>query len=629
MPVNTRLLVRRGSGELWNSSPTNTLSEGELGLNTDNKLFKIGDGLTSWTSLPYYPGIPLASGTGIAFQYSRDSNSIVTGITVHNGIRAGSNISLTLNPDNTISIAGSSPTTVSSGTGILVNKTGDDYSVNLVDEYVRDLISNILYGNSGVGVVVDDENNTVTFAVTGIYSTQINDFNSAVDARIAAAAIDDEVIRDIVATGLNGGTGISINYDDNGSQLININVTGVSLDGHTHDDRYYTETELSTDGGGGQVHWNNLTSKPTGFAPSSHSHVSSDVSDFNSGVSGLLPVKQLTAGTGIGIVSTTGNHTISITGIPSSLVTDLNNIATTELVGRTGILLSYDAINDTTYIDTTGVSLVGHTHLWSNITDASARVSLSELSYLSGVTPGSTAASRALIVDASKNITGINNLVTTGNVTVGGDLVVHGTTTTVNSTTVDIGDNIIRVNTSGLSTGGFEVYTGSDYKQLIWNVSNNRWEFTGGNIYTSGLFVGNLNGNADTVTNGVYITDTGTITSTMIANNTIVNEDISSTAAIAYSKLNLTNSITNNDISSTGSIAYSKLNLSNSITNSDIATNAAIDVYKLSSSGITFGSNTAYLGSTVLSFVGLSSISGTSAMSPTTLHYCVIDGGTP
>jgi len=29
-----------------------------------------------------------------------------------------------------------------------------------------------------------------------------------------------------------------------------------------HDDRYFTETELSSSGGGGQVHWNNITNKP-------------------------------------------------------------------------------------------------------------------------------------------------------------------------------------------------------------------------------------------------------------------------------------------------------------------------------------------------------------------------------
>jgi hypothetical protein len=35
---------------------------------------------------------------------------------------------------------------------------------------------------------------------------------------------------------------------------------------HDHDDRYYTESELNTSGGGGWVHWDNLTGVPPGFA---------------------------------------------------------------------------------------------------------------------------------------------------------------------------------------------------------------------------------------------------------------------------------------------------------------------------------------------------------------------------
>ena len=47
----------------------------------------------------------------------------------------------------------------------------------------------------------------------------------------------------------------------------------------------------------------------------------------------------------------------------------------------------------------------------------------------------------------------------------------------------------------------------------------------------------------------VKTSDTGTVTSTMIADGTIVNADISASAAISYSKLNLTGTITSADIS--------------------------------------------------------------------------------
>lgn len=61
----------------------------------------------------------------------------------------------------------------------------------------------------------------------------------------------------------------------------------------------------------------------------------------------------------------------------------------------------------------------------------------------------------------------------------------------------------------------------------------------------------------------------------------IVNADISGSAAIAYSKLALALSIVNGDISASAAIAYSKLALSNSIVNADVATGAAIAYAKL------------------------------------------------
>jgi hypothetical protein len=53
--------------------------------------------------------------------------------------------------------------------------------------------------------------------------------------------------------------------------------------------------------------------------------------------------------------------------------------------------------------------------------------------------------------------------------------------------------------------------------------------------------------------------DNGTVTSTMIADGTIVNGDINASAAIAYSKLSLTTSIVNGDISTSAAIAITKL----------------------------------------------------------------------
>ena len=88
----------------------------------------------------------------------------------------------------------------------------------------------------------------------------------------------------------------------------------------------------------------------------------------------------------------------------------------------------------------------------------------------------------------------------------------------------------------------------------------------------TGNVTGNVTGNAGTVTNGVYTTDTGTVTSTMIADGTIVNADINSNAAIAATKISGT-AVTQAD---TGTVTNTMLagSISNAkLTNSSITVN--------------------------------------------------------
>jgi len=74
--------------------------------------------------------------------------------------------------------------------------------------------------------------------------------------------------------------------------------------------------------------------------------------------------------------------------------------------------------------------------------------------------------------------------------------------------------------------------------------------FTAGTVTANltGNVTGNVSGSAGSVTNGVYTTDTGTVTSTMIANGTIVDADVNASAAIAKTKLNLGGTITSADL---------------------------------------------------------------------------------
>lgn len=274
------------------------------------------------------------------------------------------------------------------------------------NELVDDRVNDLLVAGSNIGKSYNDSTNALTISVTGVSllghthtSSEITDFNSSVSGLLPVKSLVAGTNISVTPTGDKGFIISSNGLDtDAVKDVIGSTISGVS---------------------GVAVSYNN-TSKVVTVSLSDPSIQSTDVTDFNSAVSGLLGVKSLVQGTGIGIANNLGVQTISVTGIPSSLITDLGNIATTQVIGRTGVALSYDNVNDIMYIDTTGVSLIGHTHVWNNITDASTIATLSELTYLSGVSAGTASPSRALVLDANKSITSINSIVISGNLTVGG-----------------------------------------------------------------------------------------------------------------------------------------------------------------------------------------------------------------
>jgi len=66
----------------------------------------------------------------------------------------------------------------------------------------------------------------------------------------------------------------------------------------------------------------------------------------------------------------------------------------------------------------------------------------------------------------------------TGNATISGNLTVNGTQTTISSSIVDIGDNIIQVNGTPVTYGGLHVKdaTGNQTGSIVWDTVNNYWK---------------------------------------------------------------------------------------------------------------------------------------------------------
>ena len=121
---------------------------------------------------------------------------------------------------------------------------------------------------------------------------------------------------------------------------------------------------------------------------------------------------------------------------------------------------------------------------------------------------------------------------------------------------------------------------------------------------------------SNSIVNGDISSSAGIAYSKINLSNSIVNSDISSSAGIAYSKLNLLNSIVNSDISSSASIAYSKLNLSNSIVNGDISSSASIAYSKINLSNSIVNSDISSGAGIVYSKLNLSNSIVNSDISP-------------
>ena len=109
----------------------------------------------------------------------------------------------------------------------------------------------------------------------------------------------------------------------------------------------------------GTGNFNSLTVNGTGVSLSGHQHLSSDITNFNSSVSGLLPVKNLTAGSGIGISSLSGDFTISVTGTFGLTSEEVDDRVSNLLVAGTGVSLTYN--------DPSGILTIDNLHSEINV----------------------------------------------------------------------------------------------------------------------------------------------------------------------------------------------------------------------------------------------------------------------
>ena len=138
---------------------------------------------------------------------------------------------------------------------------------------------------------------------------------------------------------------------------------------------------------------------------------------------------------------------------------------------------------------------------------------------------------------------GTGNVTLNDSVVITGDLTVSGTTTTVNSETINLADNILNLNsdfTSGSPTqdAGLSVSRGgSTAKTFLWDETNDKWT-VGSETMVAGTFEGNLTGNVTGTVSSLSNHDTDDVTegsSNLYFTTARVDSHLSGGTGVSYS----------------------------------------------------------------------------------------------
>ena len=421
-------------------------------------------------------GAMVVGGTNITATYDDSAGSLtidadltgdIEGVTAGDGLTGGGS-------------SGTPTVNVGAGTGISV--AADSVSVDMTafdtdnlsegssnlyhtSERVQDVVGGQLVTNgshTGISFAYDDANDgaiDATVSLSGFNTDNLSEGSS--NLYHTSERVDDRV-----AAFLTAGTGITLTHDDAGNSLT---IAGAAqygdsdvlsyLSGGTFAGSILPSADVTYDLGSSSKQWRDVYVGPGSLYVNGQQVVSDNSGTITVSADSDQNVSVQTSGSGDIELDATGTGNIQIKA-PMQIQAS-NAISSSD----------------------------GNAIEFSNSIDVNAIESRSTDTNLTLTANGTG----VVTVNDSLNVTG--------------DLTVSGTTTTVNSETISLADNIIALNSNFTSgsptedTGISVTRGGSASKTLLWDETNDKWS-VGSETFVAGTFEGALTGNVTGTVSG-------------------------------------------------------------------------------------------------------------------------------